>query len=291
MTYKHGQWYIRKEGEVSGPFNGSVIINHLIVGRLSMADEVSADKQHWLPLEKQTALHPDSSHDDKIKRYLDERTGLERRQLQQAPPEDARQRRGDRRAVEPDIEQERRDLRRRLMAQYRQRRERMFWPLLITFSFLLVLTMLAVLFPTKIPIPLPNCSAPAGPAVNWNNCLKTEAQLNNLDMSNAKLRNSHLGNANMMNSQLQEADIAYANLRLANLSYSDLRGASLFGSNLSKADLSNANLNGADLAYADLSDAQLGGADLTGARLDNAIWLDGRICAEGSSGECLFSEP
>lgn len=291
MTNKHGQWYIRSQGEISGPFNGSVITNHLIIGRLNLNDEVSADKQHWLPLAQQTALHPDSSDKDKARRFLDERTGLDRRKMQKTVPPEAKKRRGERRAGEPEIEQERRALRRHLMQKYRQRRERMFWPLLATFLFLLALTVMAILFPTTIPMPLPNCGAPAAPGVNWNNCLKSRADLSNTDMTGAEIRNSQLGSAKMMNMVLVDADIAYANLRHANLSYSDLRGVSLFGSNLSEADLSYADLTGADLAYADLSNAKLGGTELSGARLDHAIWIDGRLCAQGSTGECLFSEP
>lgn len=291
MTNKHGQWYIRKQGEIIGPFNGSVIINHLIIGRLDMQDEVSADKQHWLPLAKQPALHPETSEDDKAKRYLDERTGLDRRKQQKSVSPEAKKRRKERRATEPEIEQERRALRRHLMQKYRQRREHMFWPLLATFAMLLGLTILAVLFPTTIPMPLPNCGAPAAPGVNWNNCLKSQADLSNLDMTAAEMRNSQLGSAKMMNTVLADADIAYANLRHANLSYSNLRGASLFGSNLSEADLSYADLTGADLAYADLSNAKLGDSKLSGVRLDHAIWVDGRLCAQGSVGECLLSKP
>lgn len=290
MTHTHGQWYIRKNGDISGPFNGSVIVNHLIIGRLDMDDEVSADKQQWLPLRNQPSLHPDISDEDKARRYLDERTGLDRREQQQTPPPEANQRRGERRAPEMDIEQARRALRQHLLIRYRQRRELMFWPLLITIAVLLFVAVLAVLYPTKIPIPLPNCSAPAEAGVNWSNCLKSQAELANIDMSGAKLRNSQLTAANMMNTKLADADIAYANLRHANLSYSDLSGASLFGANLGEADLSNADLTAADLAYADLSNARIGGAELSEARLDHAIWIDGRVCAIGSTGSCLSSE-
>lgn len=290
MTNKHQQWYIRSAGEVSGPFNGSVIMNHLIVGRLTLRDEVSADQQHWLPLAEQPTLHPDTVDDDKAKRYLDERTGQDRRQQQRVLPPEAKQRRGERRAGEPAFEQDRRGLRWQLMQRFRERHERNMWPLLSTFVLLVLITIMAVLFPTTIPTPLPNCAAPAAPGVNWNNCLKSRADLNQADLSGAGLRNSQLGAASMMNTQLVNADLAYANLRYANLSYADLQGASLFGSNLSEADLSYADLRDADLAYADLSNARLGGSELSGARLDNAIWIDGRICAQGSTGECRLSE-
>ncbi len=289
MTNKHGQWYIRRQGEITGPFNGSVIMNHLIVGRLSMDDEVSADSKQWLPLAQHPDLHPDTEPEDKAKRRLDERTGLDRRQHQTPRAEHLRQRRGERRSEEPESAKERRDFRRQLMLQYRERSERMFWPLLITFGFLIAITLMAVLFPTTIPMPLPNCSSPAAPEVNWNNCLKSEADLANLDMRAAHLRNSHLNHAKLMNTILAEADIAYANLRRADLSYSDLHGAILFGTNLTEADLSNADLSNADLAYADLTNAKLGGAQLDGARLDSAIWIDGQVCAANSIGECLLA--
>lgn len=291
MTNMHRQWYIRSQEEISGPFNGSVITNHLIIGRLSLDDEVSVDKQNWLPLAQQTALHPDTNDTDKAKRFLDERTGLDRRKMQKTVPPEAKKRRSERRAGEPEAEQERRALRRQLMQKYRQRRERMFWPLLATAVFLLVLTVMAVLYPTTIPTPLPNCGAPAAPGVNWNNCLKSQVNLSHIDMTGAEIRNSQLESAQMMNMLLIDTDIAYANLRHANLSYSNLRGASLFGSNLSEADLSYTDLTDADLAYADLSNAKMGGSELSGARLDHAIWIDGRLCAQGSTGECLFSKP
>lgn len=289
MNNTHGQWYIRKQGEISGPFSALVISKHLQIGRLSMDDEVSADSEHWLPLAKQPALHPAREDEDKVRRYLDERTGLDRRHQQKSPPREARKRRADRRSPEPEDTMSRRALRRYLMQQFRHRREKMFWPLLTTFVLLLALIILATLFPTTIPVPLPNCSAPPAPGVNWNNCLKPDLSLTGADLNGASLRNSQLANANLMNALLTNTDMAYANLHHANLSYSNLSDASLFGSNLTEADLSYADLRNADLAYADLSNAKLGGAELDGVRLDKAIWIDGSECAEGSVGQCLPS--
>lgn len=289
MNNTQGQWFIRKKGEISGPFNASIITKHLQLGRLSMNDEVSADSEHWLPLSKQPALHPARQDGHKARRFLDERTGLDRRSNQRVPPVEARKRRGDRRSPEAEEEVSRRALRRYLMQQYLQRREKMFWPLLTTFLLLLSLMIMAMLFPSKIPVPMPNCSASAAPGVNWNNCMKPDLALSGADLSGASFRNSQMAGADLMNTLLPRADLAYANLQQANLSYSSLNNASLFGSNLTEADLSYADLSGADLAYADLSDAKLGGAELKGARLDKAIWFDGRQCAEGSVGECLLS--
>lgn len=289
MNDIHGQWYIRRQGEITGPFNASVISKHLQIGRLSMEDEVSADSKHWLPLAKQPALHPSQVDSDKARRYLDERTGIDRRSQQKHPPQEARKRRGDRRTPETEETSSHRALRRYLMQQFRQRREKMLWPLLTTFVLLLALAILALRYPTSMPVPMPNCSAPAGPGINWNNCLKTDLAVSGSDLSGASLRNSQMPRADLMNTLLTNADLAYADLQQANLSYSNLSKASLFGTNLTEADLSYADLSGADLAYADLSNARLGGAALEGARLDRAIWIDGRECAEGSVGECLLS--
>ena len=42
----------------------------------------------------------------------------------------------------------------------------------------------------------------------------------------------------------------------------------------------------ADLRYADLTGANLGRADLDQAKLDRAIWIDGTLCQDNSSGSC-----
>ena len=70
-------------------------------------------------------------------------------------------------------------------------------------------------------------------------------------------------------------------LRGAVLPQADLWEANLTGANLSSADLSKANLGRAILTGADLADA-----DLTLTVLGEATWIDGRICATGSVGEC-----
>jgi uncharacterized protein YjbI with pentapeptide repeats len=67
----------------------------------------------------------------------------------------------------------------------------------------------------------------------------------------------------------------------------DKSGARLSGANLAGADLSGADLTYANLYEADLSGASLTSADLTNAQLSLAVWVDGRICGEGScDGTC-----
>jgi hypothetical protein len=71
----------------------------------------------------------------------------------------------------------------------------------------------------------------------------------------------------------------------------DLKGACLAKTNLERADLAEANLERADLSGANLRMASLrlaniNAAKLDGAKLDNAIWIDSRICLDGSVGGC-----
>ena len=95
------------------------------------------------------------------------------------------------------------------------------------------------------------CNDPAAPEVDWSACYKPSADLSG-------------------------ADLTQANLTEANLTHAVLTGAVLTG-----ADLSGADLRGADLTNADLTNAILVGADLS-----EAIWTDGRFCAQGSIGTC-----
>lgn len=177
------------------------------------------------------------------------------------------------------------------MQKFKHSQPSLVWPLTLIFSILMLIVLLAIFFPKLLPVPLPNCSSPPEQSVNWNNCLKPKVDLSHLDLTAAQLRNSQMKQAKMMNTTLISADIAYADLSGSNMSYSDLQKATLLGANLKQADLSYANLKSADLAYADLSQANLGHTVLEEARFDHAIWIDGRQCATGSIGHCIFIEP
>lgn len=290
MTKKNTLWYLRQQKTVKGPFPSAIIINHIVLGRLSLQDEVSTDKVNWQRIIAIPELHPDSDSADKtqqLRRQLDERTGTDRRDSQQDSPH-AATRGEERRAYESAEVIRRRQFHGLLMKKFKQDQPSLVWPLALIFSTLMLIALLAIFFPKLLPVPLPNCSNPPAQLVNWNNCLKPDIDLSNLDLTAAQFRNSQMKNAKMMNTTLMSADLAYADLAGSDMSYSDLRKATLIGANLEQADLAYANLRQADLAYTDLSQANLGGSALEGARLDHAIWIDGRQCAEGSIGRCIF---
>ena len=88
-----------------------------------------------------------------------------------------------------------------------------------------------------------------------------------------------------------DKDLAGAKLEGADLhgrdfSGADFRGAEVEKVNFQGANLSNANFRNADLEEANLKGANIKGANFSGAELEYTIWVDGRICAEGSVGGC-----
>ena len=292
MKKKNTLWYLRDKGLVSGPFPNSIIINHLVLGRLCMQDEVSSDKHNWHRIIDFEELHPqldNNKNKEKLKRRLDERTGFDRREIQAASAENGQVRKQERRLAEPDNLIQSRQSRSLLMKKFRAKKPTFTGPLTLIFSILVVITILAVLFPTLLPVPLPNCSEPAAKGVNWSNCLKPNLDASHQDLSTSQMRNSQLTNSNFMNATLENVDFAYSDLSLSNFSYANLRSTVLIGTNFKGSDLSNSDLTDADLSYADLNNANLGGSILDNARFDHAIWVNGQKCAEGSIGQCIFA--
>ena len=51
-------WYTRRSGVVRGPFSAEEISRHLILGRISMDDEISQDRDSWEPAERCGELLP-----------------------------------------------------------------------------------------------------------------------------------------------------------------------------------------------------------------------------------------
>ena len=70
-----------------------------------------------------------------------------------------------------------------------------------------------------------------------------------------------------------------------------MTGANFEHADLEKTNFSGANLSNANFYHADLEEANLNGANIEGANFKNAeleytTWADGRLCAEGSIGDC-----
>lgn len=89
------------------------------------------------------------------------------------------------------------------------------------------------------------------------------------------------GEKDFVGAKLEEAD-----LKGLNLSGADFRGADLEKANLQGTNLSDCNFKNTDLEEANFKGANIKGASFSGAELEYAIWVDGRVCAEGSVGGC-----
>lgn len=292
MHTNRQKWFTRQNGDVKGPFTLALLKSNWLLGRLNAQDEISEDRQHWRPigdildLDVNTASTSIPTDSKQAELYLDERDGFDRRQQTTASEEQLQQRKQQRRAREPAEKIIQRQLRSRLLEGYRQHQERWFWPVLSTLLLIAGIFLAAIFYPTTIPQPTADCQAPATTGVNWENCVFNPTDLQGADLSNSNLRNSVLRSSRLLNANLANSDLMYADLSGSDLSYSNLNQAKLKGADLRQADLSNSDLSGADLAFADLRDARIGGAEFQNAILNQAIWVDGRVCASDSVGEC-----
>jgi hypothetical protein len=290
MTDIKGPWYTRKAGNVSGPFNRAIIQKQILTGRLSLEDEVSIDAASWQRVRIQSHLIPDVKDKDRTRRFLDERTGVERRKKDVPPPEGVI-RKGERRQDEDDYTTALRAARRSVMQRFLDQAQQRIRPFIFASIGLVLIALLATLYPTTLPTSESNCQAMPAAGINWNNCLKSQISLDNRQLDHSSIRNAQLMSASLINADLTGSDLAYSNFRFARLNYSLLDEAILKGADLSQADLSNASLRGADLSYANLNGAQLNDTDITDAKLDRAIWVNGLTCEAGSVGQCLLKNP
>lgn len=294
-------WYTRHGGQTRGPFHVGLLRRYVLLGRLSLDDEVSHDKESWVRVAQVADLIPPGLRaadlDDPValdrllaaKRWADERYGADRRSGDPVPlpPHLAACRRGsERRAAESEAEVRYRSNKVR-QAVPRRRGRHQFIGVAVAVLLAAVFVGVTLMAPRPRP-PVPSaCGGAPRPRVDWSNCRLPGRSLPGADLRGARLASADLGDADLSGANLAGAILSFARLSLVRLDKADLRGARLTGANLARADLSGADLTGADLSYADLSGARLSGATLTGAVLDNAIWIDGVTCAQGSRGRCL----
>lgn len=86
----------------------------------------------------------------------------------------------------------------------------------------------------------------------------------------------------LVNADLAGRDLAGHRFDKHRIVNTDLAGARLRGASFKGSRLSNVDLSGADLREADFRGAKLVNVDLDGAQLEGALWIDGRVCRDGS---------
>jgi len=284
-----GLWYVRKDGRIRGPLPAGQIAREILLGRMRDNDELSVDREHWRPLSALPQLVPE------VMQHVDTEEGRqhlllarlredERLHDRRGPghaPDATGLRHGDRRTVESfDVAADRERVT-RLAAEENKEERNLLLPAAVIMIALFILVTYFLWYRPAAPLAGRDCLAVPAAAVNWSGCEMPARNLSRADLSRANLSNTVLKAADLYGVQLRNADLSYANLEGADLRMANLKGASLRGANLSLSDLSNA-----DLGTANLQAANLNGVSLTGAKLGRAIWTDGRVCANGSVGEC-----
>jgi hypothetical protein len=291
-------WYTRRGGSIRGPFPEELVRRYVLLGRVGEGDEVSCDRTLWEPLSAHAELIPelvlDARTSDEARERLmaarlreDERDVSERRG--EGAPEVVHEERrggGERRGPEPDWMVRYRRLRSRTLRDGAPQRTQYGVVVVIVALVAGLLWYAAMRGPGPAQRSGAKCNAAPAPGVNWSYCTLEGLRLVKADLSRANLRSVNLRGADLAGARLIEADLSYGSLGTADLAGADLTAARLVGTGLGGADLRGADLTRSDLSYANLRGARLAGARLTGADLDQAIWTDGRVCAEGSVGEC-----
>ncbi len=283
-------WYVRIENEVKGPFPEKQVQESVLLGRFELSTSVSKDREDWLPLRTFPELIPDVMKADisdpasrerlaAAKRWADERRG-ERRES-----DDPVRTGAGRREPEPEPVKQYRAHREILAGELKPASERGLWGLVFT---ILLLLLGAYAGFTLIPpaVQSADCQAPAAPGVNWNHCQLPDAQYLNQDFSAAHMNSTNLHNANLFGSKFNDADLSYADLSNANLRYTTLVNTKLKGANLRSSAVANASLVNVDLSYANLTGVNIENASFKKVTLDNAIWVDGTVCAASSVDRC-----
>lgn len=292
MTQQHSQarWYVRKGGRTHGPFPNQLISRYLILGRLDLDCEISPDQQHWAPIKSYRALVPDvvlnADTPEGARALMLARLREDERSAREKTDEANLERRVD----EDQAIKLHRQLRDDILKSYRKRSVINMRNGLMLMALAGVIIAAFFIYQPDKTVQTANCAAVPAVGVDWSMCNKQGMNLSAQDLSAARLVSTALNNTDLNRSRLQGSDLSYANLTQASLQQADLRQARLVGAILVQSSLQGADLSGADLSYADLTGARLENALLESARFDQAIWLNGRPCLDGSIGACLQSE-
>ena len=289
-------WFVRKNGEVKGPFLTAQISRNILLGRLKTDDEISVDEQNWQTIAKHRELFPEVMQNEQVDQeqlelariQVDERVSDKRREKQNKAQKMAEERRKtrERRGTESEQMVRHRENINTLNATYKKNLKRPKLPVASIILLVFVIVAFGFVLTSNQNKQVVDCSVPAGIGVNWQNCHFVSLEAENQTLEQAVLSDAKLNNARLLGANLTSSNMAYAELKESDLSYANLEGARLIGANLAKTDLRYANLKNANLSYADLTGAFLAGANMVNAQFDNTIWVDGQVCKKGSVGSC-----
>ncbi len=288
----HHVWYLRKNGKVSGPFPVGQISQLLIVGRLSLDDEVSHDKDEWFTIQSVPALIPDvlneadtgkqSERLAAARRWADERREERREDNAKTPS----RRTDGRRHHEPKQEVEYRQHRESIYKKFRERPKMAIAKLLLFTGIVLAILWGSFNYSPLNIVDEPDCLAQPAKGVNWRNCNKLGLVAIRADISESNLHSVILRDSNLFASNFTKTRMDYSDLSSSNLSFTIFKQANLKGASFKKSDLRRADFSNANLSYADFRGASIVDTIFNQADLSHAIWIDGRQCKADSISQC-----
>lgn len=303
---KPSLWYIKKTGKVTGPFPVKLIGSYLILGRIELETLVSTDKDKWIAIGRLPSLIPDevkrsntaegkaTLHQSKLRE--DERRGDHRRDhnRREDPNKEGKERAeserreaADRRQNNEEVSKSYLHIKEDLSAKRAKAKRRI---VVGSAVLMVVVTVLMLSFFFVEPIELikkTDCTVKAGPEIDWSGCNKNRLNLVSKNLKNSNLHSIHLNSASLTKVNFSAANLSYAGLENSNLSSANLSNSLLVGANLNNANLNGADLSFSDLSYADLSNATVSNVKVQNTRFDNAIWIDGTVCARQSIDRCI----
>lgn len=287
-------WYLRHDGQVFGPFPAPQVDEALKKGEVSPDWEISLNEVDWLSIAESGQFKIEKAawsegDTEETASWRDQREQARQRWLQEGavvtdaardPVQDA----AARNSVAHD------HIRTDALLQAEKTKRASPLAAILALGLLAGIGVTVWLGQGDKPIQagigqVANCAAALSDGVNWTGCDKRGYAQPGGEGRNAG-RNARLDKSRIDDARLKGADLAYASLRNASLRNAELANVNLTGADLTGADLTGADLSGADLRYAVLTAANLTGTRMDDAKLDKATWSDGRICAEGSLGEC-----
>jgi hypothetical protein len=283
-------WYLRHEDKVYGPFPPQQIQEALKTEEINPESEVSLNAVDWLSIadsgQFDIAVNPEiiDVSDDSVS-WHDQRRQARKRWLQEGASVTEVERDPVRDAAERSSI-ERNHIRTQALLNEANNKRRSPWIVMLALALVAGAGFTIWLGQGDKPIQAGisqtvNCAEPLRDGVNWTGCGKP-----GYAQSNVKARNALMNKVRLDDARLKGADLAYASMQSASLRNIELVGVNLTGADLSQADLSGADLSGADLRYAVLTKANLTGVRFSATQLDKATWVDGRVCAAGSTDVC-----
>ncbi|MDH5178627.1 MAG: pentapeptide repeat-containing protein [Gammaproteobacteria bacterium] len=281
-------WYIRREGEVSGPFPTGQVVQYLVLGRFQVTDEASANQADWQPIDDIDELSqeleavPDLNS---ARRWADERR-RERRYGNDEEREAADRRQGE------------------TLSHYISRAARemlidTFWQgtsggakasLIFVGAVVVVVSLMILLTPSKSPFS-EKCTAPFAQGVDLSHCDLADARINLSNLTRANLMGAYLQGARVVNSSFMLANLQYIEFDHAVITNVSFARSNIKGGSYRKAELKGVTFLDANLTYADFRGAKLQDVDFTGANMSHAIWTDGKPCRSKTIESCLPEKP